>query len=134
MILNQVTSSVFGKVNEINTNAIKTEDVGELGKAMGLIKEQDTIEANGITETEKSRFNSQFEILQGEDLKSDTILDLIDAIQDNLVDLEVISNTELKLKLDRLDKNEEVATTLSAFIEENKNKIYNAKVEYDEET
>ena len=59
---------------------------------------------------------------------------LIEAIKENLIDFEVVSNTELKLKLDRLDKDEEVATTLSAFIEQNKNKKYNAKVEYDETT
>ena len=134
MVLSQVINSISGEVNEINTNVIKTEDLEELGKTTGIIKEYETLEANGITETEKSRFNSQFEILQGEDLESETILDLIEAVRDHLIDLEVVSNTEIKLKLDRLDKNEEVATTLSTFIEENKNKIYNAKVEYDAQT
>ena len=51
-----------------------------------------------------------------------------------MVDIEIVSNTELKLKLDTLNKNEEVATTLSSFVEQNKNKNYSAKVEYDEET
>lgn len=134
MVLSQVINSISGEMNEINTNVIKTEDLEELGKTTGIIKEYETLEANGITETEKSRFNSQFEILQGEDLESETILDLIEAVRDHLIDLEVVSNTEIKLKLDRLDKNEEVATTLSTFIEENKNKIYNVKVEYDAQT
>ena len=48
--------------------------------------------------------------------------------------MEVVSNTELKLKLDRFNKNEQVATVLSSFIEENKNRKYDARVEYEVET
>lgn len=48
--------------------------------------------------------------------------------------MEVISNTELRLKLDRANKNQEVVTTLTSFIEENKNRKYNVKVEYDQTT
>ena len=132
-LLNQVNSGISEKVNEITT-VINTEDLWNVLKAVGLIKEEQVLESMGITEAEKSRFNSQFEILQGDDLESDAILNLIEAIKENLIDFEVVSNTELKLKLDRLDKDEEVATTLSAFIEQNKNKKYNAKVEYDETT
>lgn len=133
IVLNKVKSSVSKKANEITTT-INTEDLWNVLKAVGFVKEEQILEAIGITETEKSRFNSQFEILQGENLESDAILNLIEAIKENLIDFEVVSNTELKLKLDRLNKNEEVATTLSAFIEQNKNKKYNAKVEYDETT
>lgn len=133
IVLDKVNSSVSKKVNEITTT-INTGDLWNVLKAVGFIKEEQVLEAMGITETEKSRFNSQFEILQGENLESDAILNLIEAIKENLIDFDVVSNTELKLKLDRLNKNEEVATTLSAFIEKNKNKKYNAKVEYDETT
>lgn len=132
-VLNKVNSSVSEKLNQITT-IINIEDLKNVLKAVGLIKEEQVLEAGGITETEKSRFNSQFEILQGDNLESDAILNLIEAIKENLIDFEVVSNTELKLKLDRLNKNEEVASTLSTFIEKDKNKNYNAKVEYDETT
>lgn len=134
MILDEVNKGVVGKTNEIITNVIKTEDIFNILKAIGIQKEQQTLEVIGITETERSRFNSRFEILQGEDLNSDEILNLIDAIKENLIDLEVMSNTELKLKLDKLNKNEEVTTVLKSFIEENKNEEYSTRVEYDEET
>ena len=133
-ILNKVNSSVSGKVDEITTISVKMEDLTEVLKTIGIVKEQRTLEAMGITETEKNRFNSQFEILQGEELNGDTVLNLINAIRQNLIDLEVVSNAQLKLKLDRFNKNEEIANNISSFIEENKNKKYNAKVEYDEET
>lgn len=133
IVLDKVNNGISKKVNAITTT-INTEDLWNALKAVGLIKEEMILETMGITDTEKSRFNSRFEILQGENLESDAILNLIEAIKSNLIDLEVVSNTELKLKLDRLNKNEEVANTLSTFIEKNKNKKYNAKVEYDATT
>lgn len=134
LVLNKAIRAVSEKISEITTNTIKIEEVSKVINIIGNVKEQQVLEATGITETEKNRFNSQFEILQGDKLKSKDILELIDAVQDNLIDMEVVSNKELKLKLDRFEKNEEIATTLSSFIEKNKNKEYATKVEYDEET
>lgn len=134
LVLDKAITAVSEKIREITTNTIKIEEVNKVINIVGNEQEQQVLEATGITETEKNRFNSQFEILQGDKLKSQDILELIDAIQDNLVDMEVVSNKELKLKLDRFEKNEEIATTLSSFIEKNKNKEYATKVEYDEET
>lgn len=133
-ILDRVNVGVSEKMNTITTTVVKMEDVWEILKAIGVVKEEQVLQAMGITETERNRFNSKFEILQGENLESTTVLKLIDAIKDNLISMEVVSNTELKLNLDRLNKNEEVATTLSSFIEQRKNKRYDAKVEYDEMT
>lgn len=133
-IINQVNSRVSEKTTEIMSTSINEQDLLEVLKVVGFVKEQQAIEAEGVTETEKNRFNSKFEILQGENLESVAILKLIDAIKDNLINIEVVSNTELKLKLDRLNSNPEVATMLTTFMEENKNKKYNVKVEYDEVT
>lgn len=113
---------------------VKIEELKEVLKTVGLIKERQTIESIGITETEKKRFNSNFEILQGENLEYQAVLNLINAIKENFIDIEIISNTELRLKLDRTTKNEKLTEILTAFIEENKNKKYNAKVEYDKDT
>lgn len=133
-ILERVNAGIAQKTDEIMANTIKTEDVRNLGETLGIVEQESSFEARGVTETEKNRFNSKFEILQGEELDSTAILNLINAIQENLVDLEVISNTELRLKLDRFHKKEEAATTLSSFIENNKSRKYNVKVEYEEAT
>lgn len=133
-VIEQVKNQVSEKRNKIMTNDLKQEDLEKVLKTLGILKEEQSFEVTGITETEKNRFNSKFEILQGEKLGGDAILKLIDAIQDNLVNIEMVSDTELKLKLDRLRKNEELANILIAFMEKNKNKNYSAKVEYDERT
>jgi hypothetical protein len=118
----------------MTTNIITTDDLLEVLRTIGIVKEGQIIEAKGVTETERNRFNSTFEILQGENLEGEAILNIISAIKENLIDFEVVSDTELKLKLDTLNKNEEVADIISSFIEENKNKKYSAEVEYDETT
>ncbi len=133
-IVKQVNNGVSQKITEIMSNDIKKEDIWEVLKIMGLVKEGQSFEVIGVTEAEKNRFNSKFEILQGENLESSNILNLIQAIENNFIDMEVISNTELRLKLDRANKNQEVVTTLTSFIEENKNRKYNVKVEYDQTT
>lgn len=133
-VLDRVNRGVSEKANEITTNVVKIDDLWEVLKATGFVKEEQMIQAMGVTETERNRFNSKFEILQGDDLESTDILKVIEAIKENLIDMEVVSNTELKLKLDRFNKKEEVTTTLSSFIEERKDKRYNVKVEYDETT
>lgn len=132
-ILEQAKAKISEEITKVTKN-IKREDVLEVLKVVGLVKENQNFEGTGITETEKKRFNSKFEILQGENLENKVVLNLIEAIKSNLVDIEVVSGTELKLKLDRLKNNEEVATSLTTFMEENKNQKYNAKVEYDENT
>lgn len=133
-ILDTVNTGVSSKMNELTATVINVEDLWKVLRTIGFIKEGQVMESKGITETEKNRFNSQFEMLQGENLESDSILILIDAIKGNFIDIEVVSGTELRLKLDRFNKNEEMVTTLTSFIEENKNRKYNVKVEYDEET
>lgn len=134
-VLDRINTEVSKKMDEIASTVIKTEDLWEVIEATGLVKRQQVLQAMGVTETERNRFNSKFEILQGEDLQSEEILNMMEAIKDNLIDMEVVSNTELKLKLDQSNKNEEIATTISSFIEENKNRAsYNIKVEYDEIT
>lgn len=133
-VLETVTTGVEGKINEITTNVINMEDFSKILKAIGVIQERETIESAGITETEKTRFNSQFEILQGEKLESDNMLNLVNAIKGNLISVEAISSNQIELKLDRLNNNEQAINTLSTFIEKNKDYKYDVKVVYNEET
>lgn len=130
-VLKTVSTSLDEKINStFDTQNI--EDFYKILKLVGIMKEEQIIEVTGITETEKNRFNSQFEILQGNKLSGDNIINAIQSAQNNINDIEVISNTQLKIKIDRNNKNEEVTEQLIDFIEKNKTKKYDIKVEYDE--
>lgn len=133
-IFDRVKEGVIAKIDEITNNIIKKEDILEVIRATKLIEEKQVLEATGVTETEKNRFNSQFEILQGENLEEKSILKVVDAVKENLIGIEVVSNTEIRLKLDRFNKNDEEVSKIKTFVEEDKNRKYNVKVEYDEKT
>lgn len=132
-ILEQVNEKVSEETTKV-TQSINLEDVLKVLKVVGLVKENQSFEGIGISETEKKRFNAKFEILQGENLDTNAVLNLIDAIKENFIDIEVVSGTEMKLKLDRLKNNEEVVTSLTDFMEKNSRQKYNVKLEYDETT
>lgn len=132
-LMSTVTEGVNNKLNEIQTEI----NMGELQQVLinaGLVKEQQNMELSGTTETEKTRYNSQFEMLKGANLDADSVLNAINASQNYISNLEVVSNTELKIMLDRSTNNPDVVTTLQNFIEEHKREKYNIDVEYDEQT
>ena len=97
-------------------------------------EEGQNIESTGVTETEKTRYNSQFEMLRGQNLDAERVLNAINASQNYINNLEVVSNTELRIVLDRSTNNPEVVTTLQAFMEEHGRETYNIDVDYDENT
>ena len=133
-VLERVNEGTSEKINDIQTNIIKKEEIWEVLNTVGIIEREQFLQEIKVTEAERERFNSKFEILQGDNLDGEAVLKVIEVIQPNLINMNVISNTELELELDRINNNEEVATTISTFIEQNKNKDYNVRVEYDEET
>ena len=132
-VIERVNTKLAEKMNELSTK-ININDLTKVLIVTGIVDEEQKIESEGVTETERNRFNSKFEILQGKNLKDENILNLINAVKDNLIELEVVSNTQLRLKLDRLKSNQDAATTLSTFIENNKGRTYNATIEYDDTT
>lgn len=132
-LMSTVTEGVNNKLNEIQTEV----NLAELQQVLinaGLVKEQQNMELSGTTETAKTRYNSQFEMLKGANLDADNVLNAINASQNYISNLDVVSNTELRIMLDRNTNNPDVVTTLKNFIEEHKREKYNIDIEYDEQT
>ena len=133
ILMSTVTEGVNNKLNEIQTEV----NLAELQQVLinaGLVKEQQNMELSGTTETAKTRYNSQFEMLKGANLDADNVLNAINASQNYISNLDVVSNTELRIMLDRNTNNPDVVTTLKNFIEEHKREKYNIDIEYDEQT
>lgn len=134
VLLEKVNTSLSTKIQKLKENVIEQQDIIEILKTIGIVKENQVIETIGITETERNRYNSKFEILEGQNLESSKIFTILEAIKDNLVGYEVVSGTELRLNIDRYENKQEVLTTLNTFFEKNKNRKYNITIEYDETT
>ena len=131
-IVDKVILELNNKIEEIYTKVNK-EELENILEIVGIVENGYVIQGEGITEVEKNRFNSQFEIIQGIELDATTVVGSINSIRNNLFNMKVVDSEHLNLEIDRQQKNEEIADTLIKFIEDNKNEKYNIKVEYNNE-
>ena len=67
-------------------------------------------------------------------MKAENIQNLLNIVEANLEDVEVVSNTRLKLKIKKDTKNDEWFNKVKDFITENDGETYPVAVEYDENT
>ncbi len=132
---------VVNRVNEaVNTNLqqikqkIEIEQIQEILKDLGIVKEKQELQETGTSELERNQFNSKFEILQGENIDSENILKVLETIKGNLINIEVVSNQELKIEVDQNNSNEELVNSLKSFFEKDKNLKYNINLENDQQT
>ena len=132
-LMTTVTDNVNNKFAELQAE-IDMQEIQQVLLNAHLLEEGQNIESTGVTETEKTRYNSQFEMLRGQNLDAERVLNAINASQNYINNLEVVSNTELRIVLDRSTNNPEVITTLQAFMEEHGRETYNIDVDYDENT
>lgn len=68
--------------------------------------------------------------MQGEELKAEDVLKIIDIIKDNAINLETTSSKELKIELSDNNSNNQLIETLKDFLEKEKSRNYSVKVEY----
>lgn len=132
-VLNQVSEEVQQKINSISEE-VKINDIQEILEALGIINKQQNIEAGGITETEKNRFNSKFEILKGEELDNENVLKVVEAVKENIINAQVDTNEEIKIEISRNESNQDIEKSLEEYIKKEKDKKYDIKIEYDEDT
>lgn len=132
-VLNQVAEEVQQKINSISEE-VKINDIQEILEALGIVNKQQNIEAGGITETEKNRFNSKFEILKGEELDNENVLKVVEAVKDNIINAQVDTNEEIKIEISRNESNQDIEKSLEEYIKKEKDKKYDIKIEYDEDT
>ena len=102
-----------------------------------------------ISETERNRFNSNFEFYEGEKISKENILKLIEVTKNNLEYVRVTkykeqknSNDkdkapepqEYKLTIKRNNSNESLASNLAKSIQNSKDNEYNVRIEYSQDS
>lgn len=130
-IMERVTEAVTNRMNVIKEE-IKQEDIEEVLIAVGIIKDYKQVEGKEVTQTQRNRYNAKYELLQAEKVSTDETLRTLEILRPDLNQLEIVSNTELKLKISRNQGDEEQADKLKEFLEKDRNRTYNIKVQYDE--
>lgn len=139
---NKQIENVFEFISreEINTILEKLE--------LKLEEAEDISGENSISNTERNRFNSNFEFYEGTNIPKDNILKLIDVAKNNLEDVRVTKYKEqkngekdkapepeeYKLIIKKNNSNEKLANNLAVSIKNSKDKEYNVKIEYSHKT
>ena len=156
-IVNILISNIQGQFNNFNEN-IPVENFVKLLQDLNLTK-KGTIQISDkatVTETEKNRFNSQFEFFASENLTKDNIKELLNVTENDFKDMKIILNgqeseldtsklegnssrdyinniEEIDLYIKENQTNENKKTDLLAFLEKSSKK-YDVSLEYNEQT
>ena len=130
-IINRVQTGLNEKIETVKQQ-INYQDIEQMLKDLEIIQNSEILSSSGITETEKNRFNSSFELLKGENLSGKDISASIQSVKNNLSTVEIVNNNELKIGVSRNQSNEENVNVLINFFDENQNEKYDIDVKYDE--
>lgn len=133
--------------NQINTflQVVPLENINQMLINLNLKEEElDDLSGEGnVTELEKNRFNSTFELFEGEHITKERVEELIDIVKENLGDVRITNYreqgeeripTEYRLVIERGVQNTELAESVIAYIEEKYAQEFSVRLEYDETT
>ncbi len=146
-IMKEVNAKQVDKVFEV----VSRETIEKVLEKLELkMEEADELLGEGfISETERNRFNSNFEFYEGEKIPKENILKLIDVAKNNLEDVRVTKYKEqksssdkdkvpepeeYKITIKRNNSNISLANNLITNIQNSKDKEYNVRIEYSQET
>lgn len=132
-LLETVRKNLDTRATEIE-QTINIDEIRSVLVDLDILKQIQTLESTGVTETERTRYNSQFEIYRGTDLEAERVQRLVDNMEEFFSSIEITDNNVFKIKLDSNSYDENVKTTLDNFLEESRNVTYNVDVEYNSET
>ena len=112
--INNVKESIDNEIEEVKQK-IQYQDIEQMLINIGIVQNSTILNSEGISETEKNRFNSNFELLKGENLSGERVLQTIQIVKNNIDDIEIISDKELKIGIVRNGGNDEIVETLTKF-------------------
>ena len=145
-----VRNNVEGNItNQINTflQVVPIENINQMLINLNLMEEElDDLSGEGtVTEVEKNRFNSIFELYEGEHITKERVEELINIAKDNLEDVRITNYREqeneserfpleFRLVIERGTENADLAESVIAYIEEKYTQEFSVRLEYDETT
>ena len=133
--------------NQINTflQVVSIDNIKQMLISLNLMEEEldDLSGEDKVTEVEKNRFNSSFELYEGDNITKERVEELIDIAKEDLGDVRITKYNdeeddriplEYRLVIEKGANNTELAERVIEYIEENYNKDFSVKLEYDELT
>ncbi len=132
IVSDKIHLALQNEKNKIKQEVVTQNEINEIFNEFGFYHDKEKLNGNGVTESEKNRYNTKYELLKGEEIEKDGIINVIDTIKDSFANIETISSTELKLEISENQGNEELADKLKKYIEDKSGTKYSISLEYDE--
>ena len=146
-VINNIEENATNQINAV-LQVVPWENIQNMLINVGLMQRQaEDISSEGtITELERTRFNSNFEFFEGENITKERVQELIELVKGDLGD---IRNTQYKeqtggsqekiplqyrIVVERNTDNSELAENFINYIEEGRYNNFSATLEYDETT
>ena len=133
--------------NQINTflQVVSIDNIKQMLISLNLMEEEldDLSGEDKVTEVEKNRFNSNFELYEGDNITKERVEELIDIAKEDLGDVRITKYNdeeddriplEYRMVIEKGANNTELAESVIEYIEENYNEDFSVKLEYDELT
>lgn len=144
-VRNNMRQNITEQLNRFQ-EIVPTERIEDMLVGLKLMEEKaETISNEGITEAERTRFNSDFELYVGEDVENERLKELMNVVKGNLKEIRISEYEEnsyadekepleYRLGIERGKDNSELAERFIEYIDENLNQNCTVRLEYDETT
>ena len=129
-IFNQLKHIEIKSLEEIQSK-INTKLLNSIINWINEREEKIARELQDNTELQKQRFNNQFELYKGENLKFEHVQKLLSVVSNNFVDYEVVNSKKIKLNLKKGEHNDEKINQVKNAITDGH--TYNVDISYAED-
>ncbi len=143
-VISQVKTNIENQINSI-LQKVSLENLNQILVNMKLMEEElEELSGDGnVTELEKNRFNSNFQLFEGEKVTKERVEELITIAKEDLADIRITNYREqnekripleYRLVIERGKENTQLAENIIGYIEENYTGDFSVRLEYDETT
>lgn len=147
IVRNNMEGNITNQINNV-LQVVPLENINNMLVNSGLKKEEaEEISSEGrITDAERNRFNSNFELFEGENVNKERVKELMDFAKGNLEDIRITKYEERKnnsderipleyrLSIKKDVDNIDLAEQFVNYIEESNKQNFSIRLEYDETT
>lgn len=145
-VKNNIQNNIAGQLNKIE-QVVSFQKLKDMLIEMNLLEEDlEKISNEMITEAERIRFNSDFELFEGDNINKERIIELLNLKKDNIQNITVskyqeqtYSETEkipleYQVEISREEGNTEKIVRFMNILNQNQYDRFSVKLQYDEET
>lgn len=144
-VIKNIRQNITEQLNRFQA-VVPTDRIEDMLVGLKLMEEKaETISNEGITEAERTRFNSDFELYVGEDVEKERLKELMNVVKGNLKEIRISQYEEnsyadekepleYRLGIERGKDNSELAERFIEYIDEKLNQNCSVRLEYDETT